>query len=175
MTYDALAELLDYPQPDLADAAERAGLSDFAAWAAGVDARELEEVYTRTFDLSAPCCLELGWHLFGETYKRGEFLVRMTVAARAHGVVPGTELADHLAVVLRLLGRLGPDEDARGLVEEAVLPAIEKMIAAVADNPYRGLLAAVETRLRADFELPFVAKQEPPRRLPLYDYPEVER
>ncbi len=176
--YELYAELLDYPQPDLARTAERAGLDDFAAWAAGVDPRELEEVYTRTFDLSAPCCLELGWHLFGETYKRGEFLVRMTVAGRAHGVSPGTELPDHLSVVLRLLARLGEDEDPRGLVEEAILPALEKMIASVTgtgENPYRALLASLETRLRDDFDVPRAAAAPASVHLPLYAYPEVER
>jgi nitrate reductase delta subunit len=180
--YDLYAELLDYPQPDLARTAERAGLRELAEWAAGLDSREVEEVYTRTFDLHAPCCLEVGWHLFGETYRRGGFLVKLTVACREHGVAPGTELADHLSVLLRLVSRLGDDEDPRGLVEEAILPAIDKMIAALdgagagAANPYRALLAAVDARLRGDHR---ISRAEPApgaaRHLPLYAYPEVER
>lgn len=176
--YELYAELLDYPQPDLAAAAERAGVPELAAWAAGVSYREVEELYTRTFDLQPPCCLEVGWHLFGESYKRGSFLVKMTVAAREHGVEPGVEMPDHLSVVLRLLPRLGPDEDARGLVEEAVLPAMEKMLEGFGDrqgNPYRALLVAVAERLRRDYDVRPAVTPPPQVHLPVYSYPEVER
>jgi len=30
-----------------------------------------------TFDINPACALEVGWHLFGEDYMRGQFLVRM--------------------------------------------------------------------------------------------------
>jgi len=162
--YDLLARLLEYPGPNLARLAAGAagerpgdkGLAAFAAWAEAADPRGAEELYTRAFDLHAPCCLEVGWQLFGESYKRGSFLVRLRQAARRHGVGEGTELPDHLIIVLRLLGRLGDDEDPRGLVEEAIVPALVKMQAgldAAGDDfaPYRALLAAVQGRLCADF------------------------
>lgn len=173
--YELLAELLEYPGPGLTDAAEqcRAALAekhpaaaqaveDFAAWAAGVDPRDAEELYTRTFDIQAPCCLELGWQLFGETYKRGGLLVKLRVALREHDVEPGSELPDHLSVVLRLLPRLAPAEDPRGLVEEAVVPGVAKMAAALqgaasdagaTPSPYLGLLRAVDLVLRADYDV----------------------
>ena len=32
---------------------------------------QIEETFTRTFDVNPACALEVGWHLFGEEYARG--------------------------------------------------------------------------------------------------------
>lgn len=180
--YDALAELLEYPSPALCAAAEVCGellgprcpeaakaVRDFAAFVAGEAQADLEELYTRSFDVEPMCCLEIGWHLFGENYHRGELLVRLRVAAREHGLPPSTELEDHLTVVLRLLARLDEAEDPRGLVEEATLPAIAKMLAGFRDknHPYHGLLDAVTRVLCADFALPMPEEPLPVTRLPI--------
>lgn len=162
--YDLLARCLEYPGPDLAAAAAAAGVDEFAAWVAAVAPGAAEELYVRTFDLQAPCCLEVGWHLFGETYKRGAFLVRLRLAHRAHGLTEGTELPDHLANVLRLLGRLGPEEEPESLAGEAILPAIARMQAVLPPgSPYRPLLFAIAARVAADHG---VAAASP--RLPLH-------
>src|SRR5262249_35690032 len=88
--YDALAGRLAYPRPGyhatvadcqrvLTDLVPEAGhlVAAFGERIAGLAAEDLEELYTRTFDLNPVCSLEVGWHLFGENYSRGEFLVRM--------------------------------------------------------------------------------------------------
>ena len=160
---DHLAALLDYPEPDVLAQAERARgalaewpaaaaeLEAFAAHVAGCDPREVEELYTRTFDIMATCCLDVGYQLFGETYKRGLFLVKMRDACRRHGVDARTELPDHLPVVLRLLARLAPEDEPEELVREVLLPAVGKMLLPFHDapNPYAGLLRAVDAVLRA--------------------------
>ncbi len=46
---------------------------------------EVEEAFTRTFDVNPACALEVGWHLFGEEYTAAMFLVRMREELRKHG------------------------------------------------------------------------------------------
>jgi len=105
---------------------------------------EMEELYTRTFDINPLCTLEIGWQLYGEDYNRGALLVRMRSMMRSVGVVETTELPDHLVHVLPVLGRV--DEDmARELAGGFVLPALRKMLDAFAekDNPYWSLLTGL--------------------------------
>ncbi len=157
---EVLAKLLEYPtahstalETRLSPGAQTA-LAPFLEWASSVKPWQAEELYARTFDIQATACLETGWHLFGETYKRGMFLVRMTEATRAFGVACGTELPDHLGVVLRLLARLPADAEPRELVSEVLLPALARMRAAFgkdARNPYLAVLDATATQLHTDF------------------------
>lgn len=110
----------------------------------------LQELYTRTFELSPLCALEVGWQLYGEEYARGSFLVFMRDALRRHSIPEETELPDHLAHVLPLLDRLDENE-ARELAQEAVLPAIDKMLQGVTgkNNPYESVLRAISGFLQA--------------------------
>jgi len=104
-----------------------------------------EDLFVRTFELNPACALEIGWQLFGEQYARGTFLVRAQQLCREVGVDPGTELADHLPNVLRVLARLtGPSAGALAL--RFTLPAVREMHVSLgkksAANPYVGLLRA---------------------------------
>lgn len=154
MTHDDLAALFAYP--DAAGLARvRAalgrvpGLGAFADRMRAGRAEDLEEQYTRTFDINPLVSLEVGWHLYGEDYSRGAFLVRMRGLMREHGIAEGAELPDHLALVLATLGRMeGPEADA--LARGFVLPAITKILDALAgsDNDYRLPLEAVQRFLR---------------------------
>lgn len=172
--YDSFARLLEYPRAGTAARAEACAeaLADhyeeaarevraFATFARGVAQHELEETYVRTFDLNPSATLDLGFQIFGESYKRGIFLVKMTMAARARRIDPGSELADHLPVVLRLLAHLEEADDPRSLVEEVILPATLKIAgtlnatpdagAGAGVAPYASLLRAVLSILRIDF------------------------
>lgn len=154
-----LAGLLEYPGPDLLDQVEQvrgalalqhpelaARLEPLALFAAEQDQAALEETYTRTFDISAPCCLEIGWQLFGENYHRGSLLVKLRMALREHGIDPGSELPDHLVPVLRLIAVLPAEFEPADLAHEGVLPALTKMRAALAEtaNPWSCVLEVVE-------------------------------
>ena len=92
---NALGRLLRYPdestvqsaellyivlQVELADAAQDA--AQFGEYAEQHTLAELEEVFTQTFDINPLSALEVGWHLFGEEYARGMFLVRMREECR---------------------------------------------------------------------------------------------
>ncbi len=102
---------------------------------------EVEEMFTRTFEINPVCALEVGWHVYGEEYARGALMVRLREELRRHGIAEITELPDHLTHVLQLLGRLDA-ELADDLAGRYVLPALEKMLAAIEgkDCPYEELL-----------------------------------
>jgi len=137
---DHTVEVLEPECPDAVDylrpLLEHLATSDLAA---------CEELYVRTFELNPVCALEIGWQLYGEQYSRGTFLVRAQQLLREVGLPPGTELADHLPTVLRIVARLqGPSAGA--LAMRFTVPAVrgmhEKLSAAAPTNPYCGLLSA---------------------------------
>jgi nitrate reductase delta subunit len=161
--YDRLAALLRYPDaaylddvdtcrralaaaaPDAAARAEQ-----FAAGVRGLPVADLEELFTRTFDINPVCSLEVGWQLFGEEYARGTFLVRMRQEMRRFSLAESTELPDHLTHVLAILGRMEPD-CADDFATACVLPALERMCAGLAgkDIPYEHALGAIHAFLVA--------------------------
>lgn len=110
---------------------------------------ELEEMYTRTFDLNPSCTMEIGWHLFGETYKRGSFMANVRETLRTHEVAEGSALPDYLPTLLRLLPKLRHD-DAQDLVRDCILPALEKLRGAVGEGagPYANLLESLQLLLK---------------------------
>lgn len=166
---DCLASILRYPEPghDVAVAACRDALlgdpapgvreaapriERFAHAVAGRTVEELQELYTRTFDLNPVCALDVGWHLYGENYDRGRFLVRMRELLETLGIEESVELPDHLTSVLPALARL--DGEAAGdLAEGYVGRALHKMLDGLSgkDNPYEEVLRAVAQVLETRF------------------------
>lgn len=157
-----LAALLSYPRAGFRDVFERArkilsaeapaacaALEPFAAFVAGSSDTELEEAYTQTFDLNPACALEIGWHLYGEEYQRGEFLVEMRRLMRRLGVPEDTELPDHLSHVLEVLPLMEKGQ-ARELAARKILPALAKIRKAAAGHPYDGVLRAIEVFLEGE-------------------------
>jgi nitrate reductase delta subunit len=161
-TYLYFADLLDYPKSDLLEKAgicvgllgpahpEAAGhIQDFMEFAERTPPGRLEEIYTGTFDISPACYIFAGYILFGESFNRGKFLVRLQKEYRERGFSAGNELADHLAVMFRFMGMLDPDEHtAQLLLKECFVPVLTKMIDSFDDektnqNPYRQVLRAV--------------------------------
>ena len=127
MTYQELADQLRYP----ADPA-------------------MQELYVQTFEFNPACTLEIGWHLFGENYERGEFLVRMRERLRHYGIPETSDLPDHLRHLLLLIGR-AKHQEAAELAGQFVLPALGKIREALHDNVYEPLIAAIEAKLEADY------------------------
>ena len=151
--------LLSYPDGEVkaraalaADSAMRAshpaqeGMESFAIFAAGATRQELEEAYTRAFDLNPAATLEVGWHLFGETYKRGQFLAYLKRELESRGIDAGTRLPDDFTLLLKLYDAL-PQEDAAGLVVDCLLPAVDKILSAIGDSPYMPLMKALQSWL----------------------------
>lgn len=157
--YDLVASLFLYPGADYGDRLAQCRqecsaalpqadelLDAFASAIEKLAPEEVEELYTRTFELNPMCALEVGWHLYGEDYSRGVFLVQMRQALRQHALPESTELPDHLSHVLTVMGRLGTDESSL-FAERYVLPALEKMLAGLVgkENPYESLVATAKT------------------------------
>lgn len=154
---DAFAELLSYPAADPAPAARRCrelvlrrgaaeGLDRFLARAARAGAHGLEEAYSSTFDLEPSCAPYVGHHLCGDGPQRGLFLARLVEVYRQDGFAGGGgELPDHLAVVLRYLAATPAGEARQALLEDGLVPALDRMLAALEDPDavYRPVLAAL--------------------------------
>lgn len=147
--YEPLAALFDYPEADypakvhkayavLADRYPQA-TAELEAFveAVGADAREytpealdeIQEIFTRSFDVQAITTLGVGYVMFGDDYKRGELFVNLSREYADIGIDCGTELADHLPTVLRLIARWQDEDLVAELVEELLHPALHQMIA----------------------------------------------
>lgn len=136
------ARLFAYPGEDFEDLA--GAVPEFAAAVAGMSGGEREELYTRTFDWSPEASPEIGWHLYGENYQRGEFLVQVRGMLRRHGIQETEGLPDHLVHIVPLVERL-PAEEAAAFKAQYLAPALAKieMALAGADNPYRHVVRAL--------------------------------
>lgn len=138
--YVQLAELLFVMiQSELPEAAK--GICKFGQFVESCSTDELEEAYTRTFDVNPSCALEVGWHLFGEDYVRGQFLVRMRGELAKYEIPESSELPDHLTHVLTVIALMHADEAVR-FVHSCVFPALHKMQRSLDENdsPYRHLI-----------------------------------
>ncbi len=103
---------------------------------------QMEEIYTRTFDLEPSCCLYVGYYLFGDTARRGLFMAQLKEEYEHSGFSQARELPDHLSLMLRFLGSGCGREKAEELIALCILPAMEKMLRQLDDshNPYHGVL-----------------------------------
>jgi nitrate reductase delta subunit len=170
--YSLFANLLDYPSSDLAPQAQAcaeatatvhakaAALLDlFCTRVTDTPVDRLQEIYTSTFDLKPNCYPYVGYHLFGESYKRGAFMARLNEEYNARGFATGNELPDHLSIVLRFLALAesrccsgdGDTEFGRTLLHEGLIPALEQMVGTFDENsgnPYGSLMRALLLLLR---------------------------
>jgi nitrate reductase delta subunit len=157
--YEKLAELLEYPGDDwgvLVEMCQRqvsAESTDFALdfmafyqKVGNLSLTELQELYTRTFDLNPVCTLEIGYHVFGENYKRGLLLAHLRETESPWELGQDRQLPDYLPVLLRLIVRLNDRELRESLISELMIPAVNKMIEALGqtENPYGDLLRMIK-------------------------------
>jgi nitrate reductase assembly molybdenum cofactor insertion protein NarJ len=138
--YCDLADLLDFPGAEFATRGRAlAGFlrDNYPDAAAEVEhfldailqkTLDLQELYTRTFEVQAVTTLGVGYVLFGDDYKRGALLSNLN---REHNDADNDcrgELADHLPNVLRLMPKLGDQDVLEELVEQILVPALMLMI-----------------------------------------------
>lgn len=164
-TLDLFAPLFGYPDDEYqgkaarsAQATESKEMRSFADAVAGLSTGQLQELFIQAFDLNPASTLEIGWHLFGEQYERGEFLVDLRGRLREAGIAETGELPDHLLHVLPLVARLDPD-DARAFADGFLRPALDKIAAGLpADNVFgalvRGLLECVTVSSQPSASVP---------------------
>src|SRR3989337_2639769 len=138
--YSHVAELVDFPGPELAPRGR--ALLDFLSEnspAAAVEVEDfldaipektldLQELHTRTCDVQSLTTLDIGYVLFGDDYKRGALLSNLNQEhSRAENDCRG-ELADHLPNLLRLIPKLKDQDLLEELVREILVPALMLMI-----------------------------------------------
>jgi len=179
VAYDQLAGLIEYPAADYRERAARCVqllerehfeadllLAAFARRAESLTVEALQEAYIQSFDMNTNAALEVGWHLFGENYDRGVFLVKMRQEMRRLGLAESTELPDHLSHVLRVLGRL-ESPAAEEFAHEFVLPALAKMRAGLngLESPFGNVLEAIQLVLEAQHPRPAACSRPPELRV----------
>ncbi|MCG8603645.1 molecular chaperone TorD family protein [bacterium] len=161
------AHILSYPEAKIQDHADflvqalkdtgvAKKLRPFSEFLRNSKFTDIEELFTSTFDMNAARCLEIGWHLYGEDYRRGEFLVQMRQSLAEEKLSESGELPDHVSHCLRLLERLTM-EDGREFSKGYLLPALEKISSSFEDkecNPYLNVVEALQTVLRLQYDLP---------------------
>jgi len=141
------AELLEQLRPLHPESAE--ALEKFVRMLDQLSLEKMRELYTVTFDMQPVCYPYVGYHLFGESYKRGAFMAQLNEAYQTRDYSAVQELPDHLSVILRFVGLEAENrhgEFCQALINNGVMPALEKMLKvfdAQSENPYFGLLSAL--------------------------------
>lgn len=145
-----LASLFEYPDDGYAARARanalviaHPALEAFATAVERLTVTELQERFIESFDLNPSATLEIGWHIFGEQYERGELLVTLRRQLREAGIPETTELPDHLVHVLPLVGTMAA-ADSVEFTTRYLAPALTKIAGAVpAGSPFADLIGAV--------------------------------
>ncbi|HNS62079.1 MAG TPA: molecular chaperone TorD family protein [Anaerolineales bacterium] len=160
--FDSFAALLEYPVSDMTEQAERLleGLTPLFPESAEalkkivggrdqLSLSKMRELFTTTFDMQPVCYPYIGFHLYGESYKRGAFMAQLNEAYHAIGYSAEQELPDNLSVILRFIGFDSENrtrEFSQALLSDGVLPALEKMLKVFgegSENPYFAILSAL--------------------------------
>jgi len=138
--YSLLSNLIDYPKAGFTGMVQKIQLflnkhypesgrilEDFTRFSECASFEEIQELYTRSFEVQAITTLDLGYLLFGDDYKRAELLVNLSREHRQVGNDCGLELSDHLPNVLRLLPLLKDEELKDDLVQKLIYSGLKKM------------------------------------------------
>ncbi len=139
--YKNLADIIDYPRADFVSKVKKAGESltkydtetisnwdEFVQFLNITAPEKVEEIFLRTFDIQAVTTLDIGYVLFGDDYKRGKLLANLNQEHIKAENNCGTELADYLPNLLRLLPKITDEEFREELVAIIILPALAKII-----------------------------------------------
>ncbi len=150
------AHLLEYPAAALPQQLRRlrpaddARLHKFAAFVEREPLVRLQELYTTTFDLNPVCCPYVGYHLFGESFKRGALMAKLRETYAANEFAANlAELPDHLSTILHFAAACEDTEFVRELTADLVVPALRTMVAGFENgqNPYEDVLRTLLTML----------------------------
>ena len=167
--YHRFAKVLDYPTVETfsemrtlvseisAQCSEAADLlQKFYSACDGMTVGDLQELYTSTFDLRPDCTTNLGHHLFGDDVRRNIFMAQLKERMEAHRIEIGTELPDHLSLVLELLAAQDSADEVQTLITDCLAPSITRMLSTFdpsgGDNPYANALQALLLLLKKDAE-----------------------
>jgi nitrate reductase delta subunit len=160
------ADILDYPETNIVEYVREcealvsdsspdaaALLRQFQHFVEETPTGKLEEIYTGIFDLDSDCHPYVGYQLFGESYERSVFLLELKERYRSCGFEASeNELPDRLSVLLRFLSMGGDGSPNQEIIDEGILPALDKMTTEAeqaegqlpkGSDPYRQVLQAL--------------------------------
>ena len=156
-----LAQALRYPYPGQIDALHtqtaslngQPGSKTFAKFLAKVQPLSISEqevLYTRTLDLSPLAAPYVGYHIWGESYTRGEFMSNLNHEMKALNLDLEGELPDHLRpILLYLEASPTPLPELIEVLDRAIKSMQKTLKKVEADNPYLLLFEAVGAACKA--------------------------
>lgn len=128
--------------------------------------RQIQESFTSAFDLQALCQPYVGYQLCGESQARTIFMMKLKELYESHNFSCGTELPDHLNVLLCYIGSINDPKGNAEIVVDALLPAVKKIVAEdeMQTHPYLPLVKSLELYLTHVVEaaMPDVCETETP-------------
>ena len=125
------------------DGPARRRMSRFVDEIALLELGEWEELHTITLDLSPLFVPYVGHVIWGENYRRGEFMAALKRDMELNGVDLGGELPDHIEPILRYVATVPePLADLLAVLADAVRKMASTLRTESKDNPYRHVLAA---------------------------------
>ncbi len=138
--YSALAKLFDYPDEgyydnvsqaisSLGDAYEetKVELEKFLKLLP-LEIYEVQELYSKSFEVQAVTSLDVCYVLYGDDYQRGVILVKLNQEHQKVGNDCGVELGDFLPNLLRLIPKMQEKDVRDELVSMLIAPSVEKML-----------------------------------------------
>jgi len=138
--WSLFGKLLEYPEHHIVETVDEcirvtdgvsseaaAILRSFREFVADTSLGRLQEEYTRSFDMEEAHSLYVGFHLLGESYKRSAFLVELHDRYRPYDIDLGSELGDHIPIMLRFLAVCEDPEIGSEIIGDALWPALRKI------------------------------------------------
>lgn len=156
LTY--LSFCLEYPSDALLQHAEKAmsvlkggyrrastPFMRFRDFVAVTPIEAVQELYTAVFDFQPECCPYIGYHVFGDSHRRGVFMANLAGWYRSAGFMEeGRDLPDYLPTVLRFLAATARSPEKQELLQYCVIPAMDRIDKGLRAqrNPYQYVLTA---------------------------------
>jgi nitrate reductase delta subunit len=159
--YQQLAEALQYPYQDQfinlqknldqsVNGSVKKSLTKFIQKMQDLSLSEREELYTRTLDLNPLAVPYVGYHAWGESYKRGAFMSGLNKMMDQLGINKDGELPDHLVPILRYLEvSSSPIHELNEVFLKSIKTMRKDLKSLESDNPYNDLLAAIESAYKS--------------------------
>ena len=150
-------EILEYLSGRYSEAA--AELGRFFELLPSDDLQAMQELYTRSFDVQAATTLDIGYVLFGDDYKRGILLANLNREHRNASIDTGTELADYVPNLLRLMAVIEDEEVLQDLAYAILGPALLEMISEFSTERIEKRDISYEKHYKTLIEAPAVASE----------------
>ncbi|MBT3189853.1 MAG: nitrate reductase [Anaerolineae bacterium] len=152
-----MAEALRYPHPGQVNALYtkvsklngqlgNKSFTDFLTKIESLSLSEQEELFTRTLDLSPLAAPYVGYQIWGESYKRGEFMAQLNHEMKVNQIDLEGELPDHLRPILQYLSiSSSPLPELIEVLETSIKSMRNSLKKTEKDNPYLLLFDAIGT------------------------------